>query len=81
MTCREIVEFLLDYFNDDLSPEQRVHFEEHLAECPECVAYLFSYRMTVGVTKHALGDIVDTTVDALPEDLRRAILCARRAMT
>lgn len=78
MTCREIVEFLLDYLDDELSSEQREHFEEHLAECPECVAYLSSYRTTVAVTKHALCEFVDATVDSLPEDLVRAILCTRR---
>jgi len=53
MTCRELVEFLMDYLDGQLSEPERLRFEEHLGECPDCVAYLATYREAVRLGKKA----------------------------
>ena len=74
MTCKEIADFLMDYLDGELALAKRVIFEEHLGECPACVAYLQSYAMTVKLT-HVERE---TKPDEPPEDLIRAILAARK---
>jgi anti-sigma factor RsiW len=77
MTCRELVEFLMDYLDGVLPEPERSCFEEHLGECPDCIAYLASYREAVRLGKEACttGDAIPAEV---PEDLVRAVLAARR---
>ena len=77
MTCRELVEFLMDYVDGLLSEPERLCFEEHLGECPDCVAYLATYREAIRLGKEACtaGDAIPAEV---PEDLVRAVLAARR---
>jgi anti-sigma factor RsiW len=75
MTCEEVVEFLMAYTSGELPETERAAFEEHLAECPDCVSYLHSYEETVRLGKAACaGD----DLDEVPEELIRAILAARR---
>jgi anti-sigma factor RsiW len=74
LTCRELSEFLADYLADELGPDERLRFEEHLAECPECVAYLRSYAETRQLVKDAFED---GPLPPPPEELVRAILAAR----
>ena len=77
MTCKEITDFLLDYLNGELAEANRVIFEEHLAECPDCVAYVQSYEMTVKLAQAER----ETGPSQLPQDLIRAILAARKGMS
>jgi anti-sigma factor RsiW len=74
VTCKEIADFLMNYVDGALPGTQCAIFEEHLAECPECVAYLESYKMTVNLSKAARQPAPDNA----PEDLIQAILAARK---
>jgi anti-sigma factor RsiW len=76
LTCREFVEFLMDYLSNELPAGQRTVFEEHLGDCPDCRAYLRSYEQTVRLEKLACGCGDPPPADA-PEELIRAILAAR----
>ena len=78
MTCQEVADFLMDYLNGELSKTQRALFEEHLGLCPECVAYLRSYEMTIKASKSACAPVRDPDTNEVPEDLVRAILAARK---
>jgi len=40
MTCRELVDFLMDYLNGELGGGERETFDEHLTICPACVDYI-----------------------------------------
>lgn len=75
MTCQEIAEFLMDYLTGELDATQHQCFEEHLAECPDCVAYLDSYRDTIKAGKVAFVE-VPATPRSLPEEMIHAILAA-----
>ena len=73
LTCRELIEFLIDYDSGELRPDERARFDEHLAVCPSCVAYLEQYGRAASFSREAYGDVAS---DAPPE-LLDAILKAR----
>ncbi len=77
ITCRELVDFLMDYSDGALAPEQRASFEKHLAVCPPCVAYLKTYQQAVCLGKSVCADD-DHAAHDVPEELVRAILAARQ---
>ena len=78
MTCRELIEFLADYLSGELPAEERRLFEEHLAECPDCVAYLETYEATIRLGRDAFSSVQDPGCADAPEELVAAILAARR---
>lgn len=78
MTCRAVIGFLGSYVDEELSPDVRRRFEEHLAICPQCTAYLDTYRRTVHVAKDAARPADASLPDEIPEELVKAILAARR---
>ena len=78
MKCRELIDFLAAYLDGELSEDVRLRFDEHLAACPECSAYLETYRETVKLAKGAFHDRDDPVPVDVPEDLIKAILSARR---
>ena len=78
LTCREFAEFLMAYDDGELPPAERARFDAHLAECPDCVAYLKSYRITVALGRRAFADEDADAGDEVPEELVQAILAARR---
>jgi anti-sigma factor RsiW len=77
MTCRELVEFLMDYLDGHLSEPERRCFEEHLGECPDCVTYLATYQEAIRLSKEACM-AGNTLIPDVPEELVRAVLAARR---
>ncbi len=78
LTCREIADFLMAYDDDELSAEERRTFDAHLAVCPDCVAYLASYRRTVALGRRAFADEDAAAARHVPEELVAAVLAARR---
>lgn len=80
MTCRELIEFLVDYASGDLSPEERARFDAHLAICPACVNYLQNYRAVVELVQAAEAGEDGATPPHVPEELVQAILDSRRKL-
>jgi anti-sigma factor RsiW len=76
MTCREIIDFLVQYLDGELTPQQRDGFEAHLAICPDCVEYLHTYRQTVALGQVALRE--PQAMADIPEDLIKAVLNSLR---
>jgi anti-sigma factor RsiW len=79
MTCREVIDFLSQYLEGELTPEQRAAFERHLALCDDCVEYLSNYRQTVELGKAASSQ--PPPANALPPDLVQAVLKSLREQT
>jgi len=77
VNCREFTEFLDRYLFDNLPAEGRAEFDNHLAECPWCVAYLDSYRQTIQLEKAAFAEPEKPVPADVPEQLVQAILNAR----
>lgn len=75
LTCRHVIEFLMEYLNGETPADERARFEEHLAVCPPCVAYLQTYQDSIRMGRLALGD--DPHADDLPEELVQAVLASR----
>lgn len=51
LDCQQITEFILDYITGELHPDTAAVFQEHLRICPDCVAFLNTYKKTVQVTR------------------------------
>jgi anti-sigma factor RsiW len=63
MNCRQVVELMTDYLEGNLSAAERARFEEHIAGCDGCRAYLAQLQ----TTRMLLGTIADEPVPAAVE--------------
>ena len=71
MKCREMVELMTDYLEGALSARDRARFEEHIAGCDGCTAYLEQMRETMRLA----GRIPD---DPIPQRVQDELLRAFR---
>jgi hypothetical protein len=55
--CEPITDLIADYLNDGLSRPKKRKFEEHLSICPDCVAFLKTYKKTIQLTKSFLSSV------------------------
>jgi anti-sigma factor RsiW len=69
MTCRQVVELMTDYLEGALSPADRARFEEHIAGCDGCRAYLAQ----LATTRKVLSKLAD---EPIPADLQAELLKA-----
>jgi len=76
MTCREVIDFLLEYVDGELPAESRAVFERHLAACPECREYLATYQTTIALGRAACQS-ADAEFADPPAELISAILASR----
>ena len=58
LTCREVVELVTDYLEVSLSLEKQEQFEEHIAGCPGCTAYIAQVQQTIGMLRKLSGEPV-----------------------
>ena len=58
ITCREFVELASDFLEGRLPEPDRERFEDHLALCPGCQAYMEQLRATL----RALGRIPEESL-------------------
>jgi anti-sigma factor RsiW len=75
MTCRELVDSLQAFRDDELRLPERIRAQEHLASCDKCSAYLRRYEQTIELAKSTASDSADAA--PLPESLVRRIMAAR----
>jgi anti-sigma factor RsiW len=71
MKCREVVELMTDYLEGTISAADVARFEEHIAGCDGCRAYLEQMRATRRLTGTLAGEPV-------PDRLRQELLSAFR---
>lgn len=50
-TCKQITDLVFDYLNDNLRPNVKRDFVQHLRICPDCVSFLNSYKTTVSASR------------------------------
>ncbi|MEW6143414.1 MAG: zf-HC2 domain-containing protein [Thermodesulfobacteriota bacterium] len=53
-TCKDATSLILEFLSGELSPETGSEFEKHLQICPDCVAFLNTYKKTIELTKRFL---------------------------
>jgi anti-sigma factor RsiW len=71
MPCRELVELITEYLEDQLSPVDRDRFEAHLADCEPCRTYLEQFRQTIRVLRRL-------PEESLSPEARNTLLAAFR---
>jgi anti-sigma factor RsiW len=47
MTCQQVVALLMDYMTGELEVQTALALQEHLRDCPECAAFLYTYQATI----------------------------------
>jgi anti-sigma factor RsiW len=55
ISCKQLVDYCMDYLAGSLPAEERESFDGHLADCPECVKFFHSYKKTPVVSREALS--------------------------
>jgi anti-sigma factor RsiW len=48
--CKDVVENIMDYIDKELDTETLRELEKHTGECPECKAFVDTYRRMLDVT-------------------------------
>jgi len=77
-TCRDLLEYLADYLDGELSVSKIAIFELHLEECPPCVEYIETYRSAILLARRCIPKPHSEEAYAdCPEDLIRAVIEAR----
>ena len=51
MTCRELLEVLLEFVSGELSEDQVQRIKQHLDKCPPCVGILNTYQLTMQLVR------------------------------
>jgi len=77
MTCRELIGFLCDYLVGRLAEDQTRAFEEHLARCPRCVAFLNDLGAIARLARCARAAEDRPAPDEVPTELVAAVEEAR----
>lgn len=52
--CKDITDLILDYLTEQLDPKTVRAYEKHLRICPDCVAFLRTYKKTMELTRQFL---------------------------
>jgi anti-sigma factor RsiW len=50
-TCEDETALIADYLSSSLSPRIAAAFEKHLQVCPDCAAFLQTYKKTIEATR------------------------------
>lgn len=66
ISCKQMVDYCLDYLSGSLPAEEKASFDGHLTYCPECVKFFETYKKTPELSRDAL------TLD-MPERVRGAV--------
>jgi hypothetical protein len=53
-TCKDEAALIADYLAGRLNPTVLAAFEKHLGQCPDCTAFLNTYKKTIDATKSFL---------------------------
>jgi predicted anti-sigma-YlaC factor YlaD len=54
--CKQILSKLSDYLDHDLEPALCEYIDQHLEHCPECKAFINTFRKTVELIKKRHGE-------------------------
>ena len=75
ISCQQLIEFCLDYMDGDLPDDEQIGFRRHLAQCPDCVTFFETYRMTPELSREAMA----TKIPASVRESVRSFLQSRRS--
>ena len=66
-SCKQVLEALSDYLDDDIAPQVRRELEAHMADCTVCRAMYDSTRKTVRI-------VTETRSFELPVELSESLM-------
>ena len=69
LTCKEFVDGISDFIDDDIAPELRERLHNHISECPNCWVVYDTTKKTIQVFK-------GMEAQQLPEDVRSRLMQA-----
>lgn len=69
ISCKQLVDLMLDFDDGSLSPPMHLDVEEHLMTCSSCVAYLQSYRLTVRLARQLPADPLPQSLEARLQEI------------
>ena len=71
ISCKQLVDLVADYMEEALTDESRAEFEQHLAECGYCTAYIQQMNLTVKLTKQQTEDEIKPPTTELLDVFRK----------
>jgi anti-sigma factor RsiW len=78
ISCKQMVDYCMDYLSGSLPTEERESFHGHLTYCPECVKFFETYKKTPEVSRDALSlDMPERVRGAVRDFLRQRYEKAR----
>jgi len=63
MNCRQVVELMTEYIEGTLSIDERTRFEEHIAGCDGCRAYLAQMRTARQLARRRADEPIPPTLE------------------
>jgi anti-sigma factor RsiW len=75
-SCKDLTKMLSGYIDEECSPEDKALIEAHLADCPNCIAFVNTFRKSISLAK-------DLVYEDIPEDLQARLhkVLSEKAMT
>ncbi len=77
MTCHELTELLVEYYDGSLDPEIQEVMDRHREICPPCEGFLRTYQATIRLAE---GAFRQTLPDTAREGLESQVLAALAAL-
>ncbi len=78
MTCRELTELLVEFYEGDLDPDVREVMARHREICPQCEGFLRTYQATIRLTEGAFRQpLPDAARDSLDSWILAALAESR----
>ena len=66
LRCRDVGQLLYEYVEERLEPSVGQQLEQHLADCPGCLAFINTYRQTIRLSK-------DLRCEDIPPELQQKL--------
>lgn len=71
LNCRKATSMIMDYITEELEPLVASEFEKHLSICPDCVAFLNTYKKTI--------HLVNSFYNKRPQKIKKGVTKSLRA--
>lgn len=71
VSCKQVVDLLIDYIEQDLEADREALVERHLQDCPKCHTFVREYRKTSVLCR-------DELARNIPCDLQTRLVAALR---
>lgn len=66
LTCQQVTDMVLNYVRGELHPGTTSALKAHLRECPDCIAFLATYKKTIQATN-------SLRYEAIPPAMRKRV--------